>query len=335
MRYRRNEGWTGTKAFTAGVLATASAAFLPAAAMAAGTPAGTTIQNSATATYDQADGSEASVESNVVSLLVDELVDVTVSWADPGDVATAPGVSAKALRFTLTNGGNGPEAFILSTAADGGGDDFDPVVTAVVLDTNGNDAYDPGVDTVYVAGSNDPVLAADQSVSIFVLASTPASVQDGQRGRVDLMAAAKTGTGAPGTSFAGQGQGGGNAVVGATGGDAEHTGWFKASRASLTFAKSAAVADAFGGTAQAPGSTVTYTLVAQVTGGGTLSNVRIADPIPAGTTYAPGSITLEGAPLTDAADADAGSFSGSGIAVSLGNLAAGSTRTVTFQVKID
>jgi hypothetical protein len=66
-----------------------------------------------------------------------------------------------------------------------------------------------------------------------------------------------------------------------------------------------------------------------------LSNVRISDPVPAGTSFAPGSITLEGTALSDAADADAGSYTGSGIAVSLGSLASGASRTVTFKVKID
>ena len=48
-----------------------------------------------------------------------------------------------------------------------------------------------------------------------------------------------------------------------------------------------------------------------------------------------GSLTLEGSALTDAADADAGSVTGSAISVGLGTLAAGTTRTITFQVKID
>jgi hypothetical protein len=61
----------------------------------------------------------------------------------------------------------------------------------------------------------------------------------------------------------------------------------------------------------------------------------VSDPVPAGTTYKPGSLTLEGAPLTDAADADSGSFTGAAVNVALGTVAAGATRTITFQVKID
>lgn len=304
-------------------------------AFAAGTPAGTNITNVATATYELPGGGEASVDSNIVTLKVDELIDVSVAWGDPADVATSPGLTGQILKFSVTNGGNGTEAFRLATVSNGGGDDFDPSVVAVVLDTNGNGGYDAGVDTVYVSGTNDPQLDPDQSIAVFVLSTILAGATDGQRGRVDLTAVARTGSGAPGASFAGLGQGGGDAVVGATGGDGEDDGYYRVAAASVAFVKSAAVADAFGGTAAAPGSTVTYTLAATVSGTGSLANLRVADAVPAGTTYKAGSLALDGGPLTDADDADAGRFTGTSINVGLGNVAAGTTRTITFQVRID
>jgi fimbrial isopeptide formation D2 family protein len=146
---------------------------------------------------------------------------------------------------------------------------------------------------------------------------------------------ARTGSGAPGLSFAGLGQGGGDAVVGATGADGIDDGFYRVAAATVSFVKSASVADPFGGSTQVPGATITYTLAATIGGNGSLANLRITDPVPAGTTYTAASITLDGAALTDAADADSGSFSGTGISVGLGNVAAGTTRTVTFKVKID
>lgn len=304
-------------------------------AFAGGTPAGTVINNSATATYDLPGGGTNSVTSNTVSLTVDELLDVGVAWTDGGDVTVTPAATGQVLTFRVTNAGNGGEAFRLTARDNAGGDDFDPSATSIILDTNGNGVYDPGIDTVYVPGSNDPVLAPDGSVLVFVLSSIPAGAGDTQRGRVDLVAVAATGSGAPGTSFAGQGQGGGDAVVGATGADAEDDGYYRVSAASVAFVKSATVVDPFGGATQVPGSIVTYRLVATVSGSGSLANVRIADAIPADTTYRAGTITLEGAGLTDAADADAGEFSGTGISVRLGTLSGGATRAVTFQVAID
>lgn len=304
-------------------------------ASAAGTTAGTTISNVATATYDLPNGGSGTIQSNVVTIKVDELINVTVAWHDPGDVVGPAGGTNQVLSFTVTNGGNGTEAFTLGTVAALGGDDFDPTITAIVLDTNGNGAYDPGVDTVYVPGTNDPTLAPDQSTTVFILSTLPLSAADGNRGRAELSATSKKGTGTPGTSFAGKGQGGGNAVVGATGGKGQADGFYKVLKASVAFVKSAAVADPFGGTSQVPGATITYTLAATVSGTGNIANLKVTDSVPAGTTYKSGSITLDGTALTDAADSDAGSFSGTGIAVNLGTVATGATRTVTFKVTIN
>jgi uncharacterized repeat protein (TIGR01451 family) len=323
------------KALAGALAAVIGAAGVGAPAFAAGTVAGTAIENRATATYDLPSGGQATVDSNTISLTVDELLDVSVALASPGDVITVPGATAQILGFTLTNAGNGSESFRLATRQAIGGDQFDPVISAIALDSNGNNAFDPGVDTIYVAGTNDPTLAPDAQLSVFVLSLIPAGAQDSDRGQADLTAVAVTGSGAPGSSFAGQGQGGGNAVVGATGADAEASGFYSVAAASLTFVKSAVVADPFGGTTQVPGGTITYTLTATVAGSGSLANVRVADPVPAGTSYVPASITLDGAALTDAADGDAGTFdSGSGISVGLGNLSAGTTRIITFRVRI-
>jgi uncharacterized repeat protein (TIGR01451 family) len=337
MRYQAKDAKSSAfrKNAALAAFAAASACICSSPALAAGTPAGTDITNVATATYELPNGDEAKIDSNIVTLKVDELLDVSVAWSDPSDVPASPGGTGELLKFTVTNGGNGTESFTLATIANGGGDDFDPSVTSIVLDSNGNGAYDAGVDTVYSSGSNDPQLNPDQSTTVFVLSTIPAGAGDGQRGRVDLTAAAKTGSGTPGTTFAGQGQGGGNAVVGATGANSEDDGYYRVGKASVAFVKSAIVADAFGGTAAAPGSTITYTLAATVSGSGSLANLRVSDPVPAGTTYKPGSLTLEGAPLTDSADADSGSFTGTAINVGLGTVAAGATRTITFQVKID
>jgi uncharacterized repeat protein (TIGR01451 family) len=303
-------------------------------ALAGGTTAGTKIDNQATASYDGPSGT-VTVPSNTVSLTVDELLDVTIISADPGDVAGIPGATDRVLTFTVTNTGNGSEAFTLASAGTLGGDDFDPAVTSIILDTNGNGAYDTGIDTVYVAGSNDPVLTPDQSITVFLLSTIPGGAGDGTRGRAQLAADANTGTGAPGTSFAGQGQGGGNAIVGSTGADADASGYYAVSAATVSFVKSATVLDPFGGASAVPGSVITYALVATVDGTGTLNNLAIADAIPAGSTYEPGTLTLQGAALSDAADGDAGSFAANSIAVRLGNVAGGQVRTVTFQVQVD
>ena len=316
------------------IVATASIGFST-PAQAVGTAAGDIISNTANATYNDPGGNPVSVPSNQVDIKVDELLDVTVASADPGDIVVTPGSTNRVLSFTVTNTGNGSEAFRLTPTSTIGGDQFDPTTTSIVLDTNGNGVYDAGVDTVYTPGSNDPVLARDTSIRVFVLSSIPAGTNDLDRGIVELTAAATTGTGAPGTTFAGQGQGGGNAVVGSTGADSSDRGRYIIQNATISFVKSASVADPFGGTTSVPGSIITYTLVATISGSGILTNSAVNDAIPARATYQIGSITLQGAPLTDAADSDAGSFAANAIAVALGNLAGGQTRIITFRVRIN
>lgn len=307
-------------------------------AYAAGTVAGTDIQNIASATFDTASG-PITIDSNTVSIKVDELLDVTVVRTDPGDVLTNSGMAGNVQSFRITNTGNGNEAFSFTVNTTNGGDDFDPTLQQIIVDSNDNGVYDPGVDVVYVAGSNDPVIAPDQSKAVFVITSTPTGLSNGARANVSLTAASVTGTGAPGTSFSGQGQGGGDAVVGASGADDTANGFLAVQATSLTLVKSAAVADPFGGQRPVPGAVVTYRLVATVSGTGVLNNLNIVDPVPAGSAYQTGSMTLQSgaaAPiaLTDVADADAGLFNGTRVAIVAGNVPAGETRTVTFRVVI-
>lgn len=316
------------------IVASATIAFAE-PAQAVGTAAGTTISNTATATYTDAGGNPASVPSNRVDIRVDEILDVTVVSSDPGDVATLPGATNQVLTFTVTNTGNGSETFRLSPVNAIGGDAFDPTTTSLVIDSNGNGVYDAGVDTIYNAGSNDPVLAPDTSVRVFVLSTMPAAATNGQRGQTDLTATAITGSGTPGTAFAGLGQGGGDAVVGTTTALGRDDGFYIVNAATVAFVKSATVLDPFGGSKPVPGAIITYTLVATVSGSGSLANLAAGDPIPASTTYVPGSITSQATPITDLTDADAGEFAASRVSVRFGTVPGGQTRTITFKVKIN
>lgn len=310
-----------------------SSALLSAPAFAAGTPAGTTIDNVASATFD-GPGGPSTVQSNTVTLRVDELLDVVVTSTDPADVPARNGETDRALSFRITNSGNGPEAFNLTALGTLGGDDFDPTVTSIVLD-DGDNVYEPGIDPIYVASSNNPVLGPDQNRTIFIVSTMPTSAANGARGQARLTATAVTGSGNPGTVFVGQGQGGGDAVVGTSRATQADEGFYILSSVLVALVKSATVLDPFGGARSLPGSIITYTLRADLTGGGTAPNLAVSDAVPTGTTYQAGTITLNGAALTDAVDADAGRFSISAISVALGSPAAGTSHTITFKVRID
>src|SRR5688500_6387230 len=114
----------------ASVTALAGIAF-PSVAAAAGVAAGSSIENTATAT-SSVGTTTATVDSNTVSILVDELLDVTVSSLDAGNVAL--GSSGAVLSFEIANTGNGPEAFEVTIDPARTGDDFDPAVTQIAYD---------------------------------------------------------------------------------------------------------------------------------------------------------------------------------------------------------
>ena len=63
------------------------------------------------------------------------------------------------------------------------------------------------------------MLNADAFVTVLVVNDIPAGAADGNVGFSRLTADARTGIGAPGTTFAGQGASGTDAVVGTTGAD--------------------------------------------------------------------------------------------------------------------
>lgn len=302
-------------------------------AFASGMRAGSLINNTATATFDNG-GTPTTVTSNTVSLKVDEVIDVAVATRDSSDATIGANTIGNVRSFTITNAGNGLEAFKLSALGTVAGNQFNPNVTQIAVDTNGNGTYDAGIDQVIADGAAIAELDADASITAFVISSA-GDIADGQRGAVKLTAVSATGTGAPGTLFAGQGTGGGDALIGATTATANANGGFVIAKASVRIDKSATVADPYGGTRVVPGSIVTYRLSALIQGSGSLSGFKIRDVIPTGTAYVAASLVQDGTPLSDAADSDNGTGGASGIDVNLGTVSAGATRVTEFKVKIN
>jgi uncharacterized repeat protein (TIGR01451 family) len=314
-------------------------------AAAVGTPAGTSISNVATVTADLG-GTPISVDSNTDLLVTDELLELDVTLLTVGNVVTPTPATGRVLTYRVTNTGNGVETVTLTALSALGGDDFDPTLEDIYLDTNTNGIYDSGVDTLYAAGTNDPVLDANDpaadDVVVFVLNAIPGGLADGELGNSQLSAAANTGTGAPGDVFPNGGDGGAiDAIVGTTGADDSAQGVYEVTDVTLAIVKSSAVADLFGGSSATPGATITYTLVVTVTGSGSADDVVVSDAIPANTTYVAGSMTLNTVAQTDlddppTDDADFNVTTAGAITIALGTLPGGGpAQTVTFAVTID
>jgi uncharacterized repeat protein (TIGR01451 family) len=308
-------------------------------ALAVGVPAGTDITNTAEVTYVVGTTS-ATASSNAVVVRVAEILDVVVTRQSPANTAVSASATQQEIVFTVTNAGNGPEAFRLVMDSVIGADDFDPTPgsPSIYFDTDASGDLSPG-DTPYTAGTNDPLLNPDTSVTVLVVNDIPASVVNGNVGIARLTADARTGSGASGTVFAGQGAGGTDAVVGMSGALAGTTGQYQVAGVTVSAVKSQTVVDQFGGTRPLPTARINYTVTVQAVGTGSAANAVFNDNIPANTTYVAGTLRLNSSPLSDTAADDAGEFittPSPHVRVTLGNLTqASGTQTIQFAVTIN
>ena len=329
------------------------------AAHAVGTDAGTSIQNTATATFDIGGVPQTPVSSTLATQ-VDELIDVVVVDDIGGTVAVSSPQGSALLQFTVTNTGNGSEVFriIADVAISEGG--FDPTLIQLYLETNGVPGLQTGGggDTAYVSGFSDPTLLEDEALTVYVDSSIPVGQAQNDEGHVELRAIAETiinqaGTDdptdpsfpVPGTAYAGFGDGGGAAVIGASHDPVSllilTTGIYRVSAAVVVIDKtSTGVVDPFGGATYVPGSIVGYELQITVSGAGDAENLVITDVMPADLEYQAGSLVVNGTPEDDdfapAGTDNAGFDSGTQtITVDLGTVAGGSpVISITFDAAI-
>lgn len=326
----------------------------PQISWAAGTPSGTTISNSATLSYVIGAGPLSTATSNTVLFVVDEKVNLTVA----GGVTTnvVPGSTAQATSFTVTNNSNSPLDFNLAvTSAIAVGDNFDPTACSAFVESGATAGYQAAQD---IATFIDE-LPADATKTVYAVCDIPAAALNTNTALVGMTATALGNfTGANGDYVATPGVLG--AAIVATAGantqgtvdivfadvagtqdaarDAKHSAnnTYLVAIPTLTLNKTvASVVDPNGTAVLMPNAVMTYQVVAALTGSGTADNLVITDPLPPETTYVPGSIIVNGAPKTDAADADNAQFSANTVTVTLGNVAAPANIVITFRATIN
>jgi uncharacterized repeat protein (TIGR01451 family) len=319
-------------------------------AMAAGTPAGTTITNSASVNYTVG-GTTFTQNTQPVAFRVDELISVRVTPpASPASVNSPD--SNRALLFTVTNVGNAPEAYTLTPNLNPGApvvDQFNPSpgsVGQLFVDVNGNGQLDIGVDTLI---SGPVTLNPDATLQVLLVSNMPAGLANGNLGVVTLTAASATpgaivaGVGVPpGTTLTNGGTPavggpGIDAVIGAgrngaadSGADDSANGTYLVGTVAVSIAKTViSVTSPLGVITSGcnvavppapcntivPGTVVQYQLTVTLAGSGTAQAVQVTDDIPANTTYVANSIRFNATPRTDQADADNASCPACGNAV--------------------
>ncbi len=314
-------------------------------AQATGTLAGTVISNTVTLAYTL-DGAANVASSNTATFTVDEIINVSLVAQDAAPVAVNSPDTNRVITFTLINIGNGSENFSLNHNNAIAGDQFDPLTAAaggIFLESGaatGFQASGPNADTFYIPGSNDPVLTADASRVVYLVSDIPSSLALGSTARASLSAASLTAGAsgaAPGTTLAGLGVGGGDALVGASRAAANIVGSYQVSGLAVAvFKRVSLIQNPQGRTSTIimPGSVLTYSVTLRVSGNGTASNLAFNDPLPAETDFVPGSITVNGLARTDAAGDDNANFAANTINVVFGNTVSPATHVIEFRVTV-
>lgn len=319
---------------------------------AVGTTAGTPISNSATLTYVIGAGPPSTATSNTVSFLVDKKVNLIVAEVSGSATSVSSGQTGAVTTFSVTNLGNDMQGFNLTDSLASGNpagappfatNNFSATGLAVFADTNNNGIYEPLIDTA-TSISN---LAAGASRKVFIVGNIPATTLNGQQSVVSLLATAvvpvtmaalapTTGPNTAGVDIVFADSAG--VAAGDIARDAKHSAYaaYLAGGVNLALNKSvASVLDPKGTAILMPGAVMTYQIVATLSGLGTATNLVITDPLPANTTYMPGSIVVNGIAKTDAADADNAQFVTNTISVSPGNVAAPASVFITFRATIN
>ena len=340
--------------------------------MAVGTPAGDSVENTASVSYSVNSVAQTAIPSNTVTFLVDRRVDFTLVELDGAPTDTSPGAADAVTTFTLTNTGNAPQDFNLSAINLAGGtvnsltdtvDVEDP--PRVFADTNASGAFDAG-DAPFVDELSD--VAGSNSTLVFVVANVPLGLADGSGANVEITATAHEAGGA-GSLGALTTDDAGSAddpnaveVVFATaGGAATAQDGYAIGSAALTAVKASdVIADGFsaaGDEKAIPGATVEYTVTVTNGGAQDATGVGIADELDADVTialgeYAGGDAEIDqGGALfasctLDASDADAdgcGMFTGAGgrpevrmnpAGLTLGGSISGTSNDAVFRFRV-
>jgi trimeric autotransporter adhesin len=269
---------------------------LASAAVFAAPPAGTNIGNQAAATYTDASAISRTATSNTVNTIVQQVAAFTLT--SPQTKPSAPGQPIT-FAHTINNTGNGTDTFNL-TVANNTGDNFDLSTVQIFADSNCDGIADNATPITSVGP-----LAAGASSCVVIQGVVPGTATAAQSASLTL-SGASTFTPAVTQTNVDTVNVSGNAVVNIT----------------------KAVSSPSGNAGSGP---FTYTITYTNTGNATATNVVIADLVPAGLTYVPGSARWSGSGATALTDG-AAPADPAGIAFDYSVTAAGVTTAVITSV---
>jgi len=346
------------------LLAAAVAFVLNNAVHAAGTVAGTNINNTATVNYSVGGASQTPVTSNTATFVVDRKVNLAVTEVGGTSTTIVYGSTAQVTTFQVTNLTNATQDFRLSAAQQaslavttfGITDNMDMSNVHVYVDVNNNGTYEAGTDTATYIDE----LAPDMSKTVFIVADAPASgaangTAGGTGGSLGADLVATIGADNPATVDIVFADGSGPLDLQYDGRQSALDAYVVAST-TVSFAKTATIisdpVNLLLTPKAIPGAVVEYCLKVSNTGGSAATGVNITDAIPVNTTYVPGSLYVGGSTLlgacvadgtaeddnsagADETDPNGGSSDGATVTAYIPTISAGTTVTARFRVTLD
>ncbi len=286
-------------------------------ALAAGS-AGTNLTNQAGVSHDTPGGGSATTLSNPVSLSIAAAAGISVTPDDlvaSGSVSPAAGIIR---RFLVTNLGNQDDSFHLTALTISA----PASLSGVYFDLNGDSILDASDPPVTVGATASPPLAFGASLGVLVSYSA-AGVPSGTQ----IVLALSAETLQPGSV---------NGLVSDSGTIRDLVGGgplfidpANVGQPPLKTVNGSSRVNA------SRGSDVVFELAFANGGSAGAANVIVTDTLASGLIYVAGSLQLDGAPLSDAADADAGEFASGTVMVRIPVVAPGESHIVRFHCRID
>lgn len=264
-------------------------------AQAAGTQAGTQVDNSASLTFTVGGVTQTAVASNTDSFVVDKKVDFTLTNDDTDQIVVTPGLNDQNTTWTLTNTGNADQNFTLASTN----------LTGAETVYSDADNADTGTQTTYYSTDGGttwtpytvPVeIAQDANILVRVASDIPLTAANGDVMNIQLEATAVDSAGAAEVATAGadtQGsvdivlaEGTGISTTGNTQFDGKFSAWggYIVETATVDLTKiSCVLQDPVNGTSanakRIPGATVIYMFDVNNTGATAASGINISDAL--------------------------------------------------------
>ncbi|MDZ4186296.1 MAG: hypothetical protein U1D97_15130 [Desulfuromonadales bacterium] len=349
------------------LLSVAFAALMAQSALAAGTPACTSIANTATVNFSVGNVPDPTgASASALPFIVGNKINFTVTNEDLGDITVLPGVAGNVINFLITNTGNADQRFSVTHAEitdgstnpkSGSADNSDmdnpstPTIMTGVLAPGGSEAVTIVADTPALPNNNDVAVYALIAQAYKVDGTTPEAENSSlitygaTTCTTDIVFADSDTDTDSGSARNGKDSARGSFIVSAS--------------ATVNVTKSSAVysdpINGIGTGAKAiPGAVVTYTITVTNPGtsSATVTGVTIADSLNneiavvqslafntqfddgADTCAAGQGIVVDNACLTNATGDDAADFTANVVNVAGANLAPGASTEIKFQVTV-